>query len=319
VITSVSRRAGAARRGSAPGRAASMTGGQRRLVAVFLLPAFLYYGVFFLGPALATVWISLTTWSGLGSDMVFVGLSNYRGMFQDPMFWLSFGNTLQILLVVGVSVFAVSFFFMAVLREMKGRQFIRAVIFFPSVVAPVALAIAWGFVFDPQAGLINAVLRIVGLGSIQPVWLGPDLILKSVMAGLIWINVGFFATILLSAVDRIPAPYYEASAIEGASELQKFIYVTLPMTWDVLSIAAVLWVISAIKVFEFIYAFGATSGAPPTSLWTSAIFMYMVTLGNRSPIYKLGYGSAIAVSMVVLTAVLVLLIRRVLRREAIEF
>jgi len=140
-----------------------------------------------------------------------------------------------------------------------------------------------------------------------------------VMAGLIWINVGFFATILLSAVDRIPAPYYEASAIEGASEFQKFIYVTLPMTWDVLSIAAVLWVISAIKVFEFIYAFGATSGAPPTSLWTSAIFMYMVTLGNRSPIYKLGYGSAIAVAMVVLTAVLVLLIRRVLRREAIEF
>lgn len=292
---------------------------QQGMIVTFLFPALVFYLAIFVAPTIASIWISFNTWPGFGADMNFVGLQNYSALLRDPTFWDTFWNMLQILLVVGISVFAVSFFFMTILREMKGRKFARAVIFFPNIVAPVALGIAWGMLLNPERGLVNVSLRGIGLESFQPVWLGPDLILPSIMAALIWINTGFFGTMMLAAIDRVPEDYYEVLDLDGASGFQKFRYVTLPMTWDVVSVAAVLWVITAIKIFEFIYAFGATSGSPPIDSWTTGIFMYMVTLGNRSPIFKLGYGSAIAVFMLILTAVLVILIRRLMRREEINY
>lgn len=288
------------------------------MIAIFLLPALVFYGVFFVFPVLSSFYLSFTSWDGLG-PMSFVGLSNYTGLLGDGTFWLSFGNTLRVLFIVGISVFLASFVLMTILREMRGRMFIRAVVFFPNIVAPVVLAIAWGFILNPQTGFVNTTLAAVGLGNLQQTWLGPDLIMQSIMVALAWIYAGFFATILLSAVDRIPASYYEACDVEGASRLQKFRHVTLPMSWDIVSIAAVLWVITAIKVFEFIYAFGAVSGSPPTESWTLGIHLYMLTLGNRSPIYEIGYGSAIAVVMVLLSAFLVFLVLRFMRREPIDF
>lgn len=291
---------------------------RRRMVAIFLLPALAFYGVFFMVPVLGSFFLSFVSWDGLG-EMSFVGVANYAGLLGDGTFWLSFTNTLGVLFIVGGSVFLASFLLMSILRGMQGGRFIRAVVFFPNIVAPVVLAIAWGFILNPQTGLVNTTLGAIGLASLQQVWLGPDLIMSSVMAALAWIYAGFFATILLSAVDRIPAYYYEACDIEGASRFQKFRYVTLPMSWDIVSVASVLWVITAIKVFEFIYAFGAVSGSPPRESWTLGIHLYMITLGNRSPIYEMGYGSAIAVFMVLLTALLVFLVFRFMRREPIDF
>lgn len=288
------------------------------MIAIFLLPAFAFYCVFFIFPVLSSFYASFTSWDGLG-PMTFVGFANYVGLLSDGTFWLSFGNTVKILFIVGASVFLVSFLLMTLLRGMQGRMFIRAVVFFPNIVAPVVLAIAWGFILNPQNGLVNSTLGAVGLGNLQQVWLGPELILQSIMLALAWIYAGFFATILLSAVDRIPASYYEVCDLEGASRWQKFRHVTLPMSWDIVSVAAVLWVITAIKVFEFIYAFGAVSGSPPTESWTLGIHLYMLTLGNRSPIYEIGYGSAIAVVMVLLTALLVFLLLKFMRRESIDF
>lgn len=307
-------------RGSkAAGQEGRQSGGQRTMIVAFLFPAVVFYMAFFVAPTLASVWISFNTWPGFGSDMTFVGLRNYASLMRDPTFWDTFWNMLQILALVGASVFIVSFFFMTILREMRGRKFARAVIFFPNIVAPVALGIAWGMILNPERGLINVSLRGIGLDGFQPVWLGPDLILPSIMAALVWIYTGFFGTMMLAAIDRVPEDFYEVLDLDGASGLQKFRYVTLPMTWDVVSVAAVLWVITAIKIFEFIYAFGATSGSPPIDSWTTGIFMYMVTLGNRSPIFKLGYGSAIAVVMLILTAVLVILLRRLMRREEVNY
>lgn len=192
-------------------------------------------------------------------------------------------------------------------------------LFFPNIVAPVALAILWGFLLDPNFGLVNVMLKGMGLEVAARPWMGPELIFKSIGMALIWIHTGFYTTIILAGVDKIPSYYYEAADIEGAGPLAKFIHVTLPMTWDVISVAAVLWVINAIKMFEFIYAFSGVGDAPPTHVWTMAIHMFIISFGNRTPIYRLGYGSAIAVTMVVLVAIAVLLLRRLLRRDAIEF
>jgi raffinose/stachyose/melibiose transport system permease protein len=224
-----------------------------------------------------------------------------------------------VLFVVGALVFALGFVFTIVLRDMRGRGFVRAAIFFPNIVAPVALAILWGFLLDPSFGLVNTLLRSAGLSVLARSWMAPDMIFKVICLALIWIYTGYYTTIILAGVDKIPSYFYEAADVEGAGPLQKFIHVTLPMTWDVISVAALLWVINAIKMFEFIYAFSGVGDAPTTNVWTLALNMFIISFGNRTPIYRLGYGSAIAVTMVGLVVMAVVLLRRVLAREAIEY
>lgn len=293
--------------------------GVGRRAGLFIAPALAIYLLVIVAPTVAGVWISLTEWKGIGDEPQYVGFENYRHLWSDDTFRGSFMRTLGILLAGGAIVFFCSFVFTMFLREMRAKKFIRAVVFFPNVVPPVAIAIAWAVMLAPRNGLLNGFLETVGLEVLTRTWLGPDIIFRSIIAGLVWIYTGFFVTILMAGVDRIPNYYYEAAELEGASPRQKFTRVTVPLTWDVLSVAAVLWVILAIKTFEFIYAFGGSGTDPTSTSWTLPVHVYVVALGNRTPILALGQGSAIAVVMVVLVGVLIVLLRRVMRRTAVEF
>lgn len=290
-----------------------------RLAGAFIAPALTIYLLIIVAPAIATIWISFTKWKGIGDEARYVGTDNYEQLWRNDVFWDSFERTLVVLVAGGLAVFVCGFIFTMLLREMRAKRFVRAVIFFPNVVPPVALAIAWGVLLAPRNGLLNGTLDAVGLSVATQTWMGPDLIFASIVAGLVWIYTGLFTTILMAGVDRIPAYYYEAADLEGASPRQKLTRVTIPLTWDVLSVAAVLWVIVAIKTFEFIYALGGAGTDPSVSSWTLPVQLYVVALGNRSPIFALGQGSAIAVVMVALVGVLIVLTRRVMRRAVVEF
>ncbi len=290
-----------------------------RRAGAFIAPALLVYLAIIMAPTVATVWISFTEWRGVGDSPEFVGLNNYRDLINSDTFRGSFNRTLTVLVVGGLAVFFFAFLFTMLLREMRARRFIRAAVFFPNIVPPVALAIAWGVLLAPRNGLLNGFLETIGLEGVTRAWLAPDLIFRSIVAGLVWIYTGFFITILMAGVDRIPRHFYEAAELEGANSRQKLFKVTLPLTWDVLSVAAVLWVITSIKTFEFIYAFGGSGTDPSATTWTLPVQIYVVALGSRSPILALGQGSAIAVVMVGLVGVLILLTRRIMHRRGVEF
>ena len=290
-----------------------------RQAGVFIAPALTIYLLIIVAPAITTIWISFTEWKGIGDQARYVGLDNYRRLWQDQTFRGSFSRTLLLLVAGGLSVLVCAFVFTMLLREMRSKKLIRAVIFFPNIIPPVALAIGWGVLLAPRNGLLNGFLEAVGLSAATMTWLSPQLFFKSIIAGLVWIYTGFFATILMAGVDRVPAYFYEAADLEGASSRQKFFRVTIPLTWDVLSVCAVLWVITAVKTFEFIYALGGSGTDPSAASWTLPVHMYVIALGNRSPILALGQGSAIAVIMVALVGILVILVRRVMRRAVVEF
>lgn len=300
----------------ASGTRSSLEKRRRRLFYPFVLPALALYLVFFIAPSVAAVWISLHAWTGSGS-MTWRGSRNYTILVQDPVFHQAFKNTLIILVGVGAVVFMVSFLLTMMLREMPGSKAARSVLFFPYIVSPIVLSIIWGFLFQYN-GLVNSVLRRIGLGPIQ--WLAAENLFKMILIGMVWINVGLYATIILAAVDRIPPQFYEDSAIAGTNAFQRFWYITLPMTWDVVSVVAILWTINSLKMFEFIFAFGGTSNdLPSQSVWNSALFVYSASFGGRSPSYAFGYASAAAILMLLLFAAFVLVLRRVLRRDLIEF
>ena len=289
---------------------------RRRLYLWFVMPAVIVYAGVLIAPSLYTVWIGFNKWSGAG-PMTFVGFTNYVRIFRDPVFLISFANTLLILFVVGGATFGISFVLMLVLRDLTGRKFIRAVIFFPNIVPGVVLSIIWGFLFQ-QKGMINAVLSSIGIAH-PPAWLSQNTLFMVIMVGLIWINTGFYATILMAAVDRIPPYLFEDCALAGATAWQRMRHVILPLAWDVIGIAAVLWTISSIKIFEFIYAFAGGAGyLPPNNVWNTAVYSYAAAFASiGEPRY--GTAAASAIVMVLLAGVVVVLVQRLFRRESIEF
>ncbi|MEV0168675.1 carbohydrate ABC transporter permease [Nonomuraea fuscirosea] len=293
----------------------TITRQRRRAFLILALPAVILYTIFFVGPTLASFWVSLHAWDGV-TEMRWRGLDNFTLLFEDEVFLAAFRNTLAILLAGGLLVFLLSFALLLGMRAMAGRRFARSVVFFPNIIAPIVLSVLWGFLFSTD-GLVNAALGGVGLDA--PNWLGDHLFLV-IFLGLIWTNTGFYVTILMAATDRIPRYFYEAAELDGAGPLQQFRHITMPLSWDVVSTAAVIWTISSLKVFDFIYAFGGTSNdLPPIHTWNTAVFIYGQTFGGRVPAYSFGYASASAVITLVSVIVFVLLLRRVMRRDPIQF
>ncbi len=290
---------------------------RKRLFVPFVGPALLFYSVLFVGPAVYAIWISFHKWAGAG-PMEFVGFGNYVKLFSDKLFVQSFGNTLLLLFVVGAAVFVFSFGLTLVLRDMTGRKVARSVIFFPHLVNAMIFGVLAGFVLNP-GGLVNTLLGWAGVNH-PPAWLGTENLFPLIMVMLTWITTGYYTTILMAGVDRIPPYYYEDCALAGANAFQRLRYVILPLTWDVFGTCAVLWTISSVKIFEIIWIFGGSTGQgiPPTRTWSTAVYTYVTAFSGESiPAY--GMASASAILSLALVSVLVVLLRRVMKRDAIEF
>ncbi|MGH3860892.1 carbohydrate ABC transporter permease [Actinokineospora sp.] len=294
--------------------------GRRRLFLPFFLPAVSLYVLFLLVPTIATVVLGFTSWAGAGDTPRFTGLANFGELLGSDSFRHSFLNTLLYIVVGGVGTFLLAFLFTMVLRDMRGGKTVRAILFFPNIVAPVALGMFFGIVliFRPnRQGLVNFVLESFGIDAVK--FLAPENVTWVVTGCLIWASAGFYITILMAAVDRIPPYLYEDADIAGASPWQKFRNITLPLTWDVIGVAGVLWTIGAIKIFELVFVLaGPGTYSPPIQSWTLGVYVFDRSFGTAgSPEY--GMACAAAVVMITLVSVLVVMLRRMMRRDSVQF
>ena len=292
---------------------------RKRLIASFLLPAGLVYLAFFLVPAVWAFYYSFFDWSGFGKEMEFRGVGNFIELFRDPIFLLSLRNTLFILVVGGIIVFALAFLLTVLVNSgIKGKKFFRAMIFLPNVIATIALTTLWAFIYNPSFGVLNSLFRVIGWeAGAKFTFTSYEHVFYAMLVALIWIEVGFFLVLLMAGMDKIPAEYYEAARIEGASQWQMFTGITVPLLWDVISVGTVLWSIFALKVFEFPYAFNQIE--PPTSIYTVGMYLYIMGFGKRVPIYRLGYATAIGVVLLLCVVLIVFLLRRLMRREVVQY
>ncbi len=293
----------------------------RRMIILFLSPALLLYLAFFIYPSIRAFYISLFDWDGFSSNMRFVGLANFKELFGDVSFWsIAVKNSLMITIVGGTLVFALSFLLCAILSsKLKGKKFFRALIFFPSVINPIAIAILWSFIYNNNWGLLNNFLSLVGLQSLQRTWMAPDTLFWAILAAMIWMYSGFYCVILLAAIDRVPEGYIEAAKLEGANEFTIFFKIKLPLIWDVLVTALTLWGINSVKEFALLYAWGGGIDIPQAGATNLAVKMYITAFGKRVTIYRMGYSTAMGVLMFLMVAVIVLLISALTKREKLEY
>ncbi|HEY0689895.1 MAG TPA: sugar ABC transporter permease [Kribbella sp.] len=292
--------------------------GRSHVVVPFLLPALAVYTLIFVYPAFDAIRVSLFQWNGFTTKMTYIGFGNYQHLLSDPTFWVSLRNTAVITIGGGVGIFGLAFFFSAILqREIRGKKFFRAIMFFPIVLPGVGVGMIWQFVYNRSWGPLSAFLNAVGLESLDQTWLGPNLIIPSLTIAVIWTYMGFYLVILMAGIDKIPKSYFEAARMDGASEWRTFWLVTLPMTWDVLVVAMVLWLISAMKIFDLIVA--TTFPSPPRSGFTMTIFVWERAVGAYTPVFELGYATAIGVVLLFCVVLGVAVLRLITRRERIEY
>jgi ABC-type sugar transport system permease subunit len=292
---------------------------RRRLVVAFLAPALLLYLGFVVLPAIQAFYLSFFETSGFKDNPRWVGFANYTALMSDPTFWLTVTHMLTILIVGGVAIFGFAFLFTILVNSgLWGKKLFRALIFMPNIIAVVGLTTFWSFIFMPRYGMLTTCLKMLGLNSIADTpWTAPEHVFWAMLVGVIWIFAGFFTILILAGADKIPIDMFDAARIEGATNRQMFRLITVPMIWDVIIITLVLWVIEAIKMIEYPYAFGGPN--IDQNLYTPAIYLFIMGFGQRQPVYQLGYATAIGVAMLIFTILAVSVVGLISRREQVEF
>jgi len=236
----------------------------------------------------------------------FVGLGNFRAALQDPLFWISLKNTL-VFSIVGVSLeFALGFLIALMVEALLGRTstIIRTILLLPMIMAPVVVALIWRFMYNTDFGIINYFLSLVGFA--KQVWLSSTaMAMPAVIAMDVWQWTPFMFLILLAGLQSLPYSPYEAAYIDGASRVQAFLYITLPLLRPILLISLLLRLIDSIKTFDNIFVL--TGGGPGSA--TELLSLYIYRVGFRH--FNLGYGGAMSY---ILLIIVVVLSRQLIRR-----
>jgi len=290
---------------------------RRLIIFSFLVPAFLFYGVFILYPAIQTFYVSFFQWSG-ASDRpdAFIGLTNFIQLFADYRAIHAIYNSLLFIIVLPPITLILALLLAQVLNSrLYGTGFFEIVFFIPSVVPLVVIGILGCFIYNPSFGLLNSFLRVARLGRLARPWLGLDnTVTPSIIIVKAWSLTGLYIIIFLAEMKNIPIVFYEAAKLDGAGGWQEFWYITLPLVWEVLRIALVLVIVNAVQAFTLVWVM--TEGGPNGASELLSTYMFK----NAFAWSKMGYGAAIAVVMfVMLLAINFFFYRVVLKRASIEF
>lgn len=287
----------------------------RRRITPYLLvaPALALFTFAVLGPIVATGVFSFFEWNGFGPFDP-VGVANYLRAAADPLFRASFLHVaMYIALTIVLEVFVGLVLAGLVTARPRDTGLFRVAFFIPVMLPMVVVAVLWDFVYNPDFGLLNSALTAVGLEQFTQIWLGDTrfaLTAVSVVSG--WVFAGFYMAIFYAGFRGIPGDVLEAARIDGASEIQTFWRVKVPMIRHVIEVALLLCITGGFQAFDLFYVL--TNGGPFNSTEIPTTYLVRVVFRNQ----EIGYGSAMAVVMTLVVLAMGGLYVRLRRRSAVE-
>jgi len=264
---------------------------------LLIVPAVLMVACLVLYPVGYAVWLSFHRKHAYLPVETFIGLTNYKNLFVDPQFWESFwlGTVygfstigLQIVLGVGAALLLAESF--------KGRSLVRGIALFPYVVPTIVVVLIWRWILNDSYGLLNHILQSIGIVSAPVTWLGPSMILISLILVSTWTFFPFVLITVLARLQTINPELYDAAAVDGASAWQRFYHVTLPQLRTILFVVILLRFIFMFTKFDIVWLLGGGTGGTGRFIRTLPVYTYIKTFGQL----QVGAGAALAVIMVLI-------------------
>lgn len=282
------------------------------VVALFTVPSMLVFTIFLLIPIIQSGYFSLYDWDGFGPLTDFVGLGNYQRLLNHSIFQ---GAVLHSLLIMALSVclqlpLALGLALLVGRGKLRGKKLFRMFLFVPYVFSEVITAIIWRYVLNPGDGLANLTFRLLIPGAENVAWLADrNLALISVFAVLTWKYFGFYMILYMAGLQSIPADLEEAARVDGATEPQVLRKITLPMLGSTIRLTVFLSVLGSFQQFVLVWVL--TEGGPVNA--TELIATYLYKFGIQR--FWLGYGSAVAIVLFLITLVFSLGYQRMVLRQ----
>jgi raffinose/stachyose/melibiose transport system permease protein len=305
-----SRLSGRRRRLRSGGR---LTGRQRQrwLGWLFALPALAFYAFFDLRPILTSIQYSFYNWDGIGASTS-AGFSNYTNVFTTPDLRSSILHAF--FLIIFFTIFPLTFGLVAasVMRSIEGKftgALARTVLFLPQIIPGAAAGVAWIWMYSDN-GVVNELLRAIGLGGIARAWLG-DFTWALVAVGFIgtWLQTGFCTLLLMSGIGKIDAGLYEAARLDGAGPIAQFRAITLPGLRQEIGVAVTVTIISALASFDVVYL--ATQGGPGTQTLVPGVAVYDLAFNDN----RIGAASAFAIVLAILVILVIVPLQQLFKER----
>lgn len=278
----------------------------RLVVFLFLLPALVLFLLFVVYPIFRSAYFSTFDWKGLGAATKNIGLGNYRKILADDVFLKSVKNVLIIIVLsLGLQLPAAIVLANMVGRDLPGRGLFRTIFFLPYVLSEVNTGIMWMLLYnpDPERGFFNGILVQLGLHSVN--WLADmKIVLFAVFITLTWKYFGFHLLLYLTGLQNIPREIEEAARIDGATSIQSFFRITLPLLGSTIRTSVYMSVLGSVQ--QFILVWVMTRGGPVNASETMATYMYRFGLVR----FQFGYGAAVAIIMFIICVIFSLIYRQ---------
>lgn len=256
---------------------------------LLILPGVIFISVILIYPLVNGVISSFYHQAPMGLDRTFVGLENYQKLLTDKIFIRSFVNSLIYTSLVVVIEYIIGMLIALLLNEdFPGRGIYRSLILIPWVVPTVAAALSWKWIYDGQFGILNHILKSLGIIEENIAWLGStELALPAIIATASWKGIPFVTVVLLAGLQSIPRELYESASIEGAGVFKRFIYITLPQLKGVSLITILLQCIWTFNQFDLVYIM--TKGGPANSTQILPVYTYL----NAFNFFEFNYAATI--------------------------
>lgn len=277
----------------------------KKTIWIFMTPAVLLYILVFIYPAIQTTAMSFFNVKSITQsfgEWEFVGLENFKNLFNTRLFTVSLANIFKIWLYSGIVTFILSLLTAVLLTSnIKFKRFFRAVIYLPNVIAAVAVGYMWIlYVFNNKFGLLTTLFGKLGLSSLAQIqWTSPEYLFLSMNIAYIFCNIGYFMLIYIAAIEKISPDYYEAATIEGAGVIKQFTAITFPLIKGVLVTSLVLWTTRVMGFFDLSLVFNGITTQTPM------VYTYNALFGTEASVEGMNVGLAAAAALVMTAMVMV--------------
>lgn len=282
-------------------------------ILVCLLPALILFFTFLIYPTIQVFRMSMFKWGGFSNNQQFVGLDNFKILWQDENFFRTIQNTILLIVVVTLFTVVLAVLFAAILstEKIRGSNFFRIIFYIPNILSIVVIAGIFSAIYDPKAGLLNAVLP----EAWNKLWLGDQsIVIYSLAFALIWQAIGYYMVMYMAGMANIPASLYEAADLDGAGKIGKFFNVTLPLIWNSIRTTLTFFIISTINL-SFLLVQILTDGGPDGSTEVFLSYMFKQAYTNSS----YGYGMAIGVVIFIFSFGLSGIVSHITKRDILEY